>query len=177
MAPSLNSYIVKRLAEGDAASVAKEKGAALEDAIVAAFALPGVEVIGRDVLNIAGSCEIDIVLYNDKDPAGLRPLPHFVLIESKNRSDPVDCSAVEVFLAKIRKRHLRFGILVAAQGVTGDPDRLTAARDIIRQAFLSEEIMLIVMTRAELEALHSVEDTRRLVIKKVGAFYLDAGWL
>lgn len=175
MAPSLNSYIVKRLAEGDKATVRTEKGAALEDAIVRAFcSLPGLKSQRRNRINSAGSCEIDILLYNNrKETGGLPFLPHFLLIECKNWSEPVGSSAVSAFAEKVRRRHLPFGILVAANGVTGTLDERRAAKDVIRQAFLCDERMLVVLTRAELESLHTPEDIEQLMLDKVSDFYVD----
>lgn len=178
MPASLHPYVVRRLAEGDAASLPSKKGAALEDVIVRIFCvLPGVELRGRNVINTAGSCEIDILLYNDQLPGGLKFLPNRLLFESKNWAEPVDSRTVEAFAATVRRRHLGVGILVAASGVTGDPEQITAANDIIRQAFRSDNIKLLVVTRAELEGLRTADDARKLMLKKDDNFYLDTRML
>jgi hypothetical protein len=168
--------IARRLAEGDAASVAEEKGAALEDVVVWSFCkVPGVSLMGRDTTNRAGSSEIDIVLYNRGDRLGLQFLPPWLLFECKNWAARVDSSTVEVFLGKVRSRRLDVGILVAANGITGDRTQLTAANDIIRGAFDRDNIKLLVVTRADLEAFRVVDDVVELMKEKCAAFLLGLG--
>jgi hypothetical protein len=93
--------------------------------------VPGLGQPVRNRPNAFGTEEIDVASYNDQEPQGLRAFNPILLIERKNRSKPVGSIEVSWFLTKIRNRGLDFGILVAAQGVTGDAHDKTAAHDVI----------------------------------------------
>lgn len=160
-------YIARQFAKGDQGSAA-EKGVALENIVVRTFAkIPGIDRrhVWRNKRNAAGSDEIDILLYNWPHRQGL-PFAGYFLVECKNWKDRVDSSTLRTFVDKIRSRHLKVGILVAANGITGDRNGLPAAKDIVRSAFLLDEIIVLVITRAELEALRTVEDLVALLWEK-----------
>src|SRR5947209_20310283 len=93
--------LVTRLLEGDAGNAA-QKGAALE-AIVAdtLCRFDGVGLIKRNVVDNAGSLEIDLLLYNQRHPTGLPFLPNHLIVECKNWADPVDCATLTVFTGKL----------------------------------------------------------------------------
>jgi hypothetical protein len=61
---------------------------------------------------------------------------------------------------------------VAANGTTGDAQQRTAANDIIRQAFVRDNIKILVVTRAEIEAFRSVADVVALMREKFGALIM-----
>lgn len=166
-------YIARRLAEGDAAPTTEEKGAALEDVVVRSFCkIDGVGFLRRDQTNSANSSEIDILLYNQAIPLGLPFFPGYLIFECKNWVAPVNSAAVEGFVAKVRACRLELGILVAANGVTGDPQERTAANDVIRRAFDRDNIKLLVVTRAELEALRTVAGIVALMRDKFGGLIM-----
>lgn len=65
-----------QLVAGDAGNAA-QKGAALESVVAETLCrLEGVGVIKRNVMDNAGSLEIDILLYNQRLPGGLPFLPN-----------------------------------------------------------------------------------------------------
>jgi Restriction endonuclease len=82
-----------------------------------------------------------------------------VLVECKNWSKSVGSTEVNWFDAKLRSRGLLYGILIAAQGITGDAQDLTAAHHVIAGA-LREQRRLLVITENELLQL---TDTDALV--------------
>lgn len=97
------------------------RGRAYEDVLVHIFqAVPGCDT-QRNSLNRFASEEVDISVMNFRDYDGLRALPEIFLVECKNWSDPVDSATVSTFATKIRHRGCTLGVLVAANGVTGDP--------------------------------------------------------
>ena len=111
--------------------------------------------------------EIDVAFYNDQEPHGLRGFNQILLlIECKNWSKTVGSMEVSWFLTKIRNRGLDFGILVAANGVTGDAHDKTAAHNVVSMA-LAANVRLIIITRAEIENLNSSEDLVMLIKEKV----------
>lgn len=166
-------YILQRLIEGDRAATTEEKGAALEDVVARSFCkVRGVGLLRRNQINRAGSSEIDILLYNQCDPLGLPFLPPYLLFECKNWIAPVDSATVESFVAKVRSMRLELGVLVAANGVTGDQVQITAANDAIRRAFDRENIKLLVITRSDLEGLRVVHDVVVLMREKFGSLIM-----
>lgn len=159
--------IARRLAEGDAAQTTEEKGAALEDVVLRSFCrVPGIGFLRRDQVNNAGSAEIDILLFNQRHLLGFPFFPDYLIFECKNWAAPVDSATVETFVAKVRNARLNLGILIAANGITGDQERRTAAIDVIRHAFDRDNIKVLVITRAEIEALRSTDDIVTLVRNK-----------
>jgi hypothetical protein len=84
--------------------------------------IPGISVLHRNALNVFGSEEIDVAFWNEQDPEGLKWLEAFLLVECKNWSAAVGSAEVITFLAKLRNRGLDFGIMIAAKGITGNPD-------------------------------------------------------
>ena len=167
-------HIARRLAEGDVATTTEEKkGAALEDVVIQSFCkVRGVGLLRRDQTNYAGSSEIDILLYTASHRLGLPFLPDFLIFECKNWAAPVDSATVDSFVGKIRSCRLELGILVAANGITGDPAQRTAANDIIRRAFDRDNIKVLVVTRAEIEALRAIVDVVTLMRDKFGALIM-----
>lgn len=136
------------------------RGRALEDLVCYLIdTVPGVEVTERNRLNPAHSQEIDIAAWNDQAPNGFWFLPPILLFECKNWTRPVGSNEVAWFDAKVRSRGLDLGILVAAQGVTGDAERRTAAHAQIAAA-LHESRRLVVIS---LEELAPLRDSRELV--------------
>jgi len=168
-----HQQIALRLVQGDAAATTEEKGAALEDVVHQSFCkLRGVGLLRRDQTNNAGSSEIDILLYNQRHPLGLPFLPDYLIFECKNWATPVDSATVDGFVAKVRSCRLELGILVAANGVTGDAAQRTAANDIIRRAFDRDNIKLLVITRTDIEALRCIDDVIALMRDKFGGLIM-----
>lgn len=164
-----HSQIARRLLQGDAAATTEEKGAALEDVVIQSFCkVRGVGFLRRDQTNNAGSSEIDILLYNQRHLLGLPFLSDYLIFECKNWAAPVDSAAVEGFIAKVRAARLDMGILVAANGITGDPQQRTAANDSIRRAFDRDNIKLLVVTRTEIESFRAIADVVVLMREKFG---------
>jgi len=173
MARFSHLQIARRLAEGDVAATTEEKGAALEDVVVHSFCkVRGIGFLRRDQTNNAGSSEIDILLYNQRLPVGLPFLPDYLIFECKNWASTVDSASVDTFVTKIRTSRLESGILVAANGITGDAGQRTAANDIIRRAFDRDNIKVLVVTRAEIEAFRSANDVVSLMREKFGGLIM-----
>jgi hypothetical protein len=173
MARFSHLQIARRLAEGDVAPTTEEKGAALEDVVIQSFCkVRGISFLRRDQTNNAGSSEIDILLFNQKVPLGLPFLPDYLIFECKNWASPVDSASVDGFVGKIRTCHLDLGVVVAANGITGDAAQRTAANDIIRRAFDRDAIKVLVLTRAEIEAFRSVDDVVAVMRDKFGALIM-----
>jgi len=150
--------IAARLAAGDAGNTA-EKGEALEAVVAETFCqLEGIGVIKRNIVDNAGSLEIDILLYNQRHPIGLPFLPNHLIIECKNWQAAVNSATLTVFTGKLHKFRVDFGILVAANGITGNAHDRTAAHAHLRSVYDRDGRIVLVITRQELEALRTTED-------------------
>lgn len=133
----------------DSNNSAHIRGRAFEDALELIFAsVPGCEVV-RNTLNRFASEEVDLGVMNFREVGGLRALPEVFLVECKNWSSPVDAATVSTFANKIRHRGCSLGVLVAANGITGDPFEKTAAYQSAALA-LAERISILLVTTNDL---------------------------
>lgn len=172
MPPLVPGAITARLMAADAGTTV-EKGDALEAVVGDTFCLfNGVGILFKNAVDVDNSCEIDILLYNQRHPQGLPFLPEHILIECKNWHGPVNTAAVRAFTSKLRDFQLDFGILVAANGITGDAAEQTAAHAHLRREFDQLRMKVIVVTRIELEALASTEALGMLLRQRYGAFIM-----
>lgn len=145
---------------GNAAATTAGKGKALEDLICYVFAqVPGIAITKRNALNEFGNEEIDVALWNEQEGDGLPFLSNIVLIECKNWSKAVGSIEVNWFDSKLRNRGLDLGILICANGVTGNGTDRNAAHDTVAAA-LREKRKLIVITT---DAIVAMDDTDQLV--------------
>ncbi len=161
--------IARRLLEGDIATVTREVGAALEDVVAWTLcSLPGVRVLHRDFVNRANSTEIDLFLFNNPRLSPIEFLPQFVIVECKNWRDRVNSATIRDFITKVRSARQEVGILVAANGVTGDAADQTAANDDIRLAFDQDGTKILVLTRGEIEQFRSPREIVLLLEEKYG---------
>ncbi|MFC6023741.1 restriction endonuclease [Plantactinospora solaniradicis] len=107
----------------DAVSLAahsQAKGEAYEKLITFLFeSIPGC-IVDRDITNVFGTEQIDVAVGNIHEVGGLRLLPPVFLVECKNWDDPVDSQAIGYFFNILASRAIELGVLVAANGVTGD---------------------------------------------------------
>ena len=76
---------------------------------------------------------------------------------------------VSWFLTKIRHRGVRFGILIAANGITGEPEHLSRANFLVAVELATSGIRTVIVTREEIEKLTSGEDFGKVNIQKVPA--------
>lgn len=168
MPPTIDQARVAALFhQGDTAATTKAKGDALEELICYVFGIiPGISVMRRNQFNAFGTEEIDVAFFNDQGAGDLPFLPWFILVECKNWQSPVGSEHVNWFDTKLRNRGLEFGILVAANGITGDPAVLADAHLTLARA-LQERRKLIVMTRAELLQLADAAQLVHLIKEKL----------
>ncbi|QEI04750.1 restriction endonuclease [Pigmentiphaga aceris] len=162
------------IADVDSAVSNNEKGARFENLAIYLFEhLDGVEVAEHDIM--MASEEIDIVLWNAQREEVLRPWEAVILVECKNWSAHVDAKALDNFIAKLRRRSLKTGIFVAANGVTGGfingNGNEPGAVGVIRSA-LQEGIRVIVITLDNIRLMTSLDDIRRLIKTRYCGLYV-----
>jgi hypothetical protein len=149
------------------------KGKAFEELVRYLFGgIPGVTITGWNEKNTFATEEIDVACHNIQDPAGLITLPPNFLVECKGWRDPVNSEQVAWFLMKIRHRGLDFGILIAAEGITGVAEHLTASHFLVAvELAAARSIRMIIVTRAEIEALISGEQFSQMILEKVNRLH------
>lgn len=162
------------LAAVRSAKTTKDKGASLEDFCDYLFSsLDGVAVEYRDALS--KSEEIDLVLWNAQTDEVFRALDSVVFVECKNWTKPVEAKELDAFISKLRRKELKFGFFIAANGVTGDflnGNDGSGAVDIIKSA-LQSGIRVIVMTLQDLSYFTSIDEFRLLIRRRyTGLFVL-----
>ena len=142
------------------------KGSAFEDLACYLFqTIPGVTIALRNQMNAFNNEEIDVAIWNDKPVRGLHFLPNIILIECKNWTQPVSSIEVAWFCQKLQSRGLDFGVLIANNGITGNQADLTAAHNTLAN-HLSQKRTVIVVTRAEINALQTTNDLIKLIKEK-----------
>ncbi len=166
--PEFSQEIINKYLEASEQSKTTfQKGRVLEDLVCYLFEqVPGVSIGKRNALNTFESEEIDVAFWNRMDADGFYFLPNIILVECKNWSQPVGSEEVNWFDSKLKRRGQSFGVLVAANGITGNSQKIEAAHEIIRVA-LSEGRQLIVITRSEIENLRATEDLVKLIQEKL----------
>jgi len=152
---------------------ANPKGDAFEAACSYLFSeLDGVLIEGRDSSMAAE--EIDIVLWNAQIEESLKPFDYTILVECKNWTKPADAKALDSFIGKVRRRDLKTGIFIAANGVTGDflnADNGAGAIEIIKGA-LQEGIRVIIINEEDLRAITTIDDFRKLIRKRFCGLFI-----
>lgn len=173
MVAIVQADILNHLAAGDAGNT-NQKGKALEDVVEQTMCLiDGVGLIDRNVEDLPGSLEIDLILYNlQVAGAGLPFFPPLLIIECKNWAIPVNTATLRAFTSKVHRMKLKFGLLFAANGITGDPDDVTAAHAHLRDVFSQDDEIILVITRDELCGVSSTEELGSLLRRKYGRFIM-----
>ncbi len=113
----------------------KARGDALEDLICYLLEkLSGVQT-RRNVVDRSKSCEVDVIVINCQH-GWMAQYPKVFFVECKNWGKPVDSKVLRDFAMKMEDRFVEVGVLVTANGITGDPAALTAAHQeiVIQQA-------------------------------------------
>lgn len=160
---TINGY----LNAGNNGATTAVKGKAFEDLICYLFDLiPGVEITQRNSMNAFNTEELDVAIWNDKKPKGLFYLPHIVLIECKNWTNPVSSIEVNWFASKLESRGRDFGIIIANNGITGDAPDLTAAHSVLAR-HLERGRQIIVINRADIQQLANTNDLIKLIKEKL----------
>lgn len=152
-----------------------EKGHSFEE--LAAYILDkldGVEVTERNV-NLSNE-EIDLLLWNARIEDVLNPWDSVILVECKNWSAPVGASVLDNFINKVRRRHLKTGIFIAANGVTGDfvngNNANIGAVQTIQDALIQDGMRIIVIRMEDLRNITSLDEFRELIKQRYCKVYM-----
>jgi hypothetical protein len=130
------------------------QGKAYEKLIVYLFECTPGCLVEPDVISSFGSEQVDVAVGNLRFPDGPALLPATFLVECKNWSRPVDSSTLGYFINTLANRSVEVGLMIAAQGITGDPRDLSYAHSLLIQAS-ARRIRVLVITSEEVAALTS----------------------
>ncbi|BDT94096.1 hypothetical protein IFM12275_40720 [Nocardia sputorum] len=119
----------------------------------------------RNLISYFKTEQIDVVVANNKQSDGLFPLPHVFLIECKNWSHPVDSSTLGYFINILRSRGVEAGVLIAANGITGDAADKTNAH-ALGIAALKDGIKVLILTTEDIERLTCTAELVDLIIRR-----------
>jgi len=156
------------------------KGKRLEDVAFYLFSLlPGC-VPRRNLYDLAGASEYDLVVSNMSPTSSLigDVFGRDFLIECKNWNRAVGAEQVGYFLFRMSLTHCRFGIIIASQNITGMPEatgKLTGdkyAHALVRRAFHEHGSACVVISMSDLEglALGQVSGVTSLLMERLGDF-------
>jgi hypothetical protein len=163
---TFNPAIVRGyLREATAGSSTHARGKAYEALAVHLFeAIPGC-FAERDTINFFGTEQIDVAVGNSRVPDGLCLLPTVLIVECKDWARPVDSKTVGYFVNILANRGVEVGVLIAANGITGDPLELGRAHALGISA-IARGIKVLLMTTAEIEKLCSAADLTELLNRR-----------
>lgn len=155
----IEAYVVPGL---DVSLTTKARGDALEDLICYLLCeLPGIKVL-RNARDPFQSQEIDLTVANARASTWMNLFPPAILVECKNWQDPVGVTAVTDFIFKLMAKSVEVGIMVAANGLTGDPQELTASYQRISLS-QSKGHRVLVLTLGDLRALKNTDEFEELL--------------
>jgi hypothetical protein len=152
----LNSYL--GVAANPVATTA-QRGKALEDLACYLFEkFPGIAHTRRNVLNQFVTEEMDVAFWNNVGTGNdLSFLGKIILVECKNWSNAVGSQELAYFATRVRHRGNPIGILIAANGITGNPADRTNAHHIL-EFELAQGHQILVVTAAQLQQISSTDD-------------------
>ncbi|WP_424184176.1 restriction endonuclease [Actinokineospora sp. G85] len=119
----------------------------------------------RDATSFFETEQVDVGVGNDRLSDGLPGLPTVFLVECKDWARPVDSKTVGYFINLLANRSVEVGILIAANGITGDPTELTHAHSLGVSA-IARGIKVLVITTEEIRALTCVADLTKLLKRR-----------
>jgi hypothetical protein len=142
------------------------KGKAYESVVAYVFgSVPGC-IVESGITNVFGTEQIDVAVGNSRLAGGLTLMPSIFLIECKDWDRPVDSKTVGYFVNILASRGVEVGVLVAANGITGELRDLTYAHSLGLSA-AARGIKVLVVTTVELAALTTVEDFVQLLHRRL----------
>ncbi|WP_454561508.1 restriction endonuclease [Mycobacterium haemophilum] len=154
----IESLEIKRLLDKAASAPNTDaQGKAYEELAVYLFeSIPGCYT-EHDIMSEFQSEQVDVAVGNDKHVNGIPILPYVMLVECKDWSSPVNSTVVGYFINILANRSVELGILIAANGITGDRRSFTNAH-ALGPPGMARGIKVIVVTTAEIAQLTCTAD-------------------
>ena len=135
------------------ASDSKTKGSTLEDFTQELFGcLNDLKFHKKNSKNATG--EIDVIFTIKKTPWTLfAEFSDLLIVECKNWNKPVGADEIRIFLTKMRDFDCKVGIVISKNGISGDDDYIKNAKGVIRNHWLKDRIIIIVLNLKDLESI------------------------
>ncbi len=151
----------------DNAPNADRKGELLEDLIQYIFEkIPSVTLIDRNFMDGDRSQEIDLAFMNHQSKSPLDFLEAILFVECKNNASSLNSADVRWFIDKVYDRGSSHGIIVALNGITGNPQENNSAHSQILRGLQSYRIKILLITREQLLNLNTTDDLVNLLREK-----------
>jgi hypothetical protein len=152
----------------------KAKGDRLEEVAFYLFSLlPGC-VPRRNLRDLAGASEYDLVVSNMSPTSSLigDVFGRDFLIECKNWNRTVGAEHVGYFLFRMGLTHCRFGVILSGQGITAGAIGDAYAEALVRRAFHEHGSACVVVSMTDLEDLASgqISGVTSLLIERLNDF-------
>src|ERR1700722_6573499 len=155
---TLEPAAVRRyLADAELAVTSDAKGNLYDNLVLDLFEAVAGCIAERNLTNIFRTEQIDVAVGNARLAGGLWLLPHVILVECKDWNKPVDSGTVGYFMNILAGRGIELGVLVAANGITGNRDDLTNAHALGFHGS-PRGINVVVITTDDIISLQSVDD-------------------
>lgn len=162
-----NARIQDFLNRSDAAANADAKGRIFEDLVVYLMdKYQGVRVAERNVLDVTGAQELDVVFWNNRVRSPFDFLDPILITECKNEANPLSSAKCREFVAKLRSRGANTGLLITSSGIAGQLNGYRYANSVIMDALTADRIKVIVIDRAEILSLNNTGDLVRIITDK-----------
>ncbi len=163
---ALEPRVIRRyLTDAKAAETSDAKGKLYEELVRYLFeSIPGC-IAERNLTNVFRTEQIDVAVGNARLDHGLWLLPHVVLVECKDWDKPVDSGTVGYFMNILAGRGIELGVLVAANGITGDREDLTNAHALGLHGS-PRAIKIVVITSEDIVSLKSIDDFVELLHRR-----------
>ena len=163
--PIEHERVVELLDLAANAETTDAQGKAYEDLAAYLFSqVPGC-IVERNVTNKFYTEQVDLAIGNSRLPEGLPLLAGVILIECKDWSQPVDSKTLGYFINICAGRNVELGLLMAANGITGDADDLSHAHSL-GMAAGPRGVSVIVVTTAEIASLQSTDEFVELLSRR-----------
>jgi len=142
------------------------RGGALEDLVTEVLeSLPGVRLGERNVLVSFGDGELDSTWVNDSPEQGLVGFGRDFIVECKSSANALNSAGVGHFARHAEERGVRWSIIVALKGITGNEDTATAAQQTIR-TFATKGHWIMVIDKHELREIRSADHLLAVIASK-----------
>ena len=163
---TLDPSVVRRyLTDAEAAATSDAKGKFYEELVRYLFeTVPGC-IAERNLTNVFRTEQIDVAVGNARHASGMWLLPHVILAECKDWDKPVDSDTVGYFMNILAGRGIELGVLIAANGITGDRDDLTNAHALGLHGS-PRGIKIVVITTEDIASLQSIDDFVELLHRR-----------
>lgn len=153
------------LDSAEAQTTDSDKGKRYEEACEYVFSsIPGC-IVERNVTGIFHTQQIDLAVGCTGESGGLGLFPRIFLVECKDWDRSVDSTTVGYFMSILQGRAIQLGILVAANGITGNSTDMRNAHALGLQ-HSSIGLNVLVITTVELRALTTTAELIELLHRR-----------